>query len=349
MVLHHCWLQTWSIYTGGHWPSPEVLRWTGIFFYGHDAVDVFIVISGYSLMLPVLRNMGAFPGGAKRFYVKRFRRIVPPYLAALALSLLLIFTCIGTKTGTHWDISLPVTWRDIVAHVLLVQDVYHPGKINGAMWSIAVEWHIYAWFPLLLWSWRKYSPWLTALVMLALAYAGQAVVGGTPYSVISPAYYFLFVLGMIAASINFGNETMSNLSKAPWGIITAALFAGFVIACRLQSFEQIVQRQFGMDLLMGATAAALLVTAGLGQSSPVTRVLSTRRLAAVGTFSYSLYLVHAPIIQLVSQVLWRFVGRSESLAMYVLQVLFTVPLCLLIAHRMYLLFEKPFLQTSKPS
>ena len=51
--------------------------------YGHLAVAVFIVLSGYCLMLPVARTEGAvLPGGALAFIQRRARRILPPYYAA---------------------------------------------------------------------------------------------------------------------------------------------------------------------------------------------------------------------------------------------------------------------------
>ena len=111
-----------------------------IFLFGHEAVDLFIVLSGFCLMLPVARGDGALRGGAWNFFQRRAWRIVPPYYAAMTLSLLLIWSCIGQKTGTHWDISIPVTGRSILTHLLLLQDALgDEASINHAFWSISVE------------------------------------------------------------------------------------------------------------------------------------------------------------------------------------------------------------------
>ena len=61
--------------------------------YGHVAVDVFIVISGFCLMLPVTRRNGEL-GSVRDFMRRRVRRILPPYYAALILSLLFIVTVV---------------------------------------------------------------------------------------------------------------------------------------------------------------------------------------------------------------------------------------------------------------
>ena len=53
--------------------------------YGRLAVDVFIVLSGHRLMLPVTRK-GRLAGGTLDFYRRRARRILPPYFAAVILA-----------------------------------------------------------------------------------------------------------------------------------------------------------------------------------------------------------------------------------------------------------------------
>src|SRR3954467_13615802 len=59
---------------------------------GHDAVAVFIVLSGYCLMLPVTRSpiAGQLVRGIPHYIARRAWRILPPYFAALGGTLLLI-------------------------------------------------------------------------------------------------------------------------------------------------------------------------------------------------------------------------------------------------------------------
>jgi peptidoglycan/LPS O-acetylase OafA/YrhL len=138
VVLHHAYLTIWAGPHGPYgMPSSRVQTVGGWMLFGRLAVDVFIVLSGYCLMLPVLRHR-QLKGGALPFYRRRIRRIIPTYYASIALSLLLIFALIGHRTGTHWDASLPVSGHAIMNAVLLVQN-FGPPRINHVFWSIAVE------------------------------------------------------------------------------------------------------------------------------------------------------------------------------------------------------------------
>src|SRR6266567_178843 len=75
--------------------NPDAPRWlklaSGWLGYGHYAVDVFIVISGFCLMFPVVASPGGdLRSGLGRYFKRRALRILPPYYAALFLTLGLI-------------------------------------------------------------------------------------------------------------------------------------------------------------------------------------------------------------------------------------------------------------------
>lgn len=141
--------------------------------FGHYAVDVFIVLSGFCLAMPVVRGDGHLVGGALKFFGKRARRILPPYFFTLAFSLLLIWLVIGHRTGTLWDTCLPVDWKGTLTHLFLVQDLARGenSKINYPLWSISVEWRIYFLFPLLMALRRRWGAVLVAAAALVVAYA----------------------------------------------------------------------------------------------------------------------------------------------------------------------------------
>ncbi len=117
-----------------------------IFNYGYDAVGIFIVLSGYCLMLPAARNpQGSYlPDGIKSYFERRAWRILPPYYAALAISLILNYFAYHVKLHTsgpypltHYGFSAP----DLLSHLFLVHN-YSPlyiDKIDPPMWSIGIE------------------------------------------------------------------------------------------------------------------------------------------------------------------------------------------------------------------
>src|SRR5205085_647811 len=82
VVLGHAAMQV-------HWGSlakPRVIQAAlGPMTFAREAVALFIVLSGFCLMLPVVRREGVLQGGAWQFFKRRARRILPPYYLALGV------------------------------------------------------------------------------------------------------------------------------------------------------------------------------------------------------------------------------------------------------------------------
>src|SRR3978361_1609251 len=81
VVVNHVFLRAFPGY-----PVNRAPFWAGWFIYGRFAVVVFIVLSGFSLALSPPRASWRLAGGA-RFALRRARRIVPAYWAALVFGL----------------------------------------------------------------------------------------------------------------------------------------------------------------------------------------------------------------------------------------------------------------------
>src|SRR5581483_3417537 len=138
------------------------MRWLATALnYGTYAVPVFIVLSGFCLMLPLAQRQTLdLPGGAGLYLRRRAWRILPPYYGALAFSIAVIalVPIMQLPHNTAWDSKVPVTLGGVIAHLLLFHNLSEGWlyQINGPMWSIAVEWQIYFLFPaLLLPLWRR--------------------------------------------------------------------------------------------------------------------------------------------------------------------------------------------------
>src|SRR5207248_1569574 len=112
-------------------------------------------------------------------------------------------------TGTHWDISVPVTSKDILWHLLLLQDIYNGAPINHVFWSISVEWRIYFLFPLLVLCWKRFGGIATTVAAIIVGYLLFFALRGTPYVGITPWYLALFAFGMAGAGVVF-------LPDGPW-------------------------------------------------------------------------------------------------------------------------------------
>src|SRR5579862_3021762 len=232
VVLHHTWMLVWHV-EYGRAPAGIARLLTGWLFFGQFAVVAFIAISGFCLMLPVIRADGELRGGTLQFYKRRAWRILPPLYCAMALSLFFVFLLYNGDTGTLWDLSSHLTTSGVLANVLLVQNLFGVGQINYVFWSIAVECQIYLLFPLIIWGYRRFGTARTAAVVLAMAAITFQLTRGHRLFRLHPGYLAVFVLGGLAARVSFGHEAPWRRARerAPWLLLTAALAGGVVAVC----------------------------------------------------------------------------------------------------------------------
>ncbi|WP_333814600.1 acyltransferase family protein [Tabrizicola sp.] len=121
VVLFH--LQAASV-AEGH--DPGLLRW---FQGGEVGVDVFFVLSGFVIFHAVEGRRHLGPGW---FLRQRFWRIVPPYWAVLALTLLALAGH-GLMQG-DWS-EWPGSWRILLSVLLLPL----PDQVMAVAWTLTVE------------------------------------------------------------------------------------------------------------------------------------------------------------------------------------------------------------------
>jgi peptidoglycan/LPS O-acetylase OafA/YrhL len=313
--------------------------------YAHFAVDIFIVISGFCLFLPVVRAAGELRGGASRFFSRRALRILPPYYAAVAASIAALWLRGQAKQFTGANFA--TVWH----HVLLVHDALSPFALNSALWSVAVECHIYLLFPLLVLSWKRTGPVATFAWASLLAGGLYALLLRFPsYRVITPQYLVLFMLGMLGAAI-YTSPRWEQAKKLPWGVFAAVLIPG-MMAVHHYAPPRLVDTYLGVeDVFVGLGAMSLL----LAGSRPgiVARALSVKPLVFVGQFSYSIYLIHIPILELLARfAASRFDVSSTSGVVKLLGMGALVAVATAGAYVFYLAFERPvvrMLSSKRPS
>lgn len=271
---------------------------------GNYGVPVFIVLSGFVLMLPVARTEDlTLRGGFFRFIGRRAKRILPPYYASLALFLLLItvIPVLGRESGTAWDSKIPVTPGGLVSHLLVVHN-FSPQwiyQINGPAWSIATEWQIYFLMPLVLLPlWRRVGPWWTVASTIPLTYAISRFV---PQLGSAHVWFIgLFALGMLAAYLSVRGTRF----RAGW----PALIVGTIAVVWLWT-DPVGAEKYNeySEVLSGLAVALLLLWLGsasvAGQRTWLHRILEAKFLVWVGIWSYSLYLIHSPLLGLANLLL----------------------------------------------
>jgi peptidoglycan/LPS O-acetylase OafA/YrhL len=335
VLVCHAWYQPSNGYYADRWLNVLGLS------YGHLAVDVFIVISGFVIVMPITRRDDRIRS-IPEFVKRRATRILPPYYAALALSIGFILVTGQERTPTVWDNNLPLTWQKLLVHLAVIHNLPFDlpgGSIGYQLWSIAVEWQIYLLVPLLILGVRRLGFWPTLATALAASVACDYLTTGLRGT--HHWYVSLFLCGAGAARIVMKAPERAVRLGLP-GLVLLVATLGTILAKGHKWFEHYTPY---VDLCIGAGFAMLLaglVSAregsllGFGRKS-----LSFPPLVFVGTFSYSLYLVH-PIFLHAAWMFWRAVRGTESIGMFGL-LLLSLPAVIGAAWVFYRICEQPFM------
>jgi peptidoglycan/LPS O-acetylase OafA/YrhL len=331
VVMNHIFLRTFPGY-----PVDNAPFWAGWLIYGRFAVVVFIVLSGFSLALSPSRHSWRLDG-VSRFAYRRARRILPAYWAALAFSLAMAWLVVPPPGQ-----GVPHA-KSVLVNGLLVQNIVGAPSPNRSFWSMAVEAQLYVVFPLLLLAVRRFGA-LAMVASVTLVVAGVGIVGPhiprlDTFVVQSPPdLAALFAVGILSAGI-VGASTARRSWPWPWLALAAATPVFATIWWRGSVWT--LGHLFWVDLALGPAIACLLAALATGRPAPLLRLLDARPIRSLGLSSYSLYLIHGPIVIVVYE---EFVaGRfHHGVLAFVLTVVLAVPLTIACARVFATLFEPPF-------
>lgn len=313
---------------------------------GWVGVPFFFVISGYAISATadVFRRR---TGGGASYFVRRFRRIFPPYWAMLILQVALLFAIDvvlfpSLLTGSIAPIERPWTLSpgQLLGNVTLTESWRHtafPGTapkeyILGQAWTLCYEEQFYlvTGIAILLWPARFFAIAIGVTVVSAIVPLLHLPVSGF----FIDGYWLAFAAGILVYwRVNYGTDRWRLL---PW----ALLAGGFAYSVLVFPNRGVIDRDLG--------AAALFAMFLLFIHRWDVRIASHRALrplAFLGTICYSLYLSHAVIVRTLSQLLWDAGIHSPLLTLVVV-----IPVCVAVAVLVGWLFwcgvERHFLNRS---
>jgi peptidoglycan/LPS O-acetylase OafA/YrhL len=260
---------------------------------GFAGVDVFFVISGYLITGQILRDLAAGRFSLADFYLRRAKRILPALIMTIILSFAAGWLWLSpeflrqlAKEATHGLLSIANIqyWREANAY-------FAPSADQLALvhlWSLSLEAQFYALAPLfLLWAARSRHVFAATAAIGLLSFAAAMVwLSRDPEAVffLTPFRVFEFVLGALAIPLE------AHLASSPRRRSVAAtcgyvvLFGSLLVIGRYQAYA-------GIAALLPCIAAAIVIAA----NAPVPLV-TAGPVRAIGIASYSLYLVHWPVI-----------------------------------------------------
>jgi peptidoglycan/LPS O-acetylase OafA/YrhL len=269
-----------------------------VLWLGRGPVALFFVLSGFVLSLPWLRGR---PPPYASYVVRRICRIYLPYLVAVATAVALAETLSGYRPGpqsewfdtTNW--IEPFTFDVALAHLFMLGT---HDSFNNVIWSLVHEMRISLFFPLLLLPVLRFRILgATALVLTLIvvvmaltrlaqrAPAGELVIDETAATL---QYSALFVMG--ATTAQYAARLRGWLASAP-----AWLAAGLPWLCLTVGLFMLGTQWPILPAYMQGLAGTLVIMAAL-PPGPIDRFLHRAAPRALGRISYSLYLIHLPLL-----------------------------------------------------
>ena len=266
--------------------------------YGRMAVQVFLVVAGF-LAAASLAPQGvagfAYPG---RLIFRRYRRLLPPYLVAVAASVMV--AALVRPWFDHGSVPAAPTWLQIVAHALLLQDLLGEEALSAGLWYVAIDLQLFAVGVLLLslarrlaLRWPGLPGQLGVWLVSALALMSLFFFNRQPGLDTTALYFFApYALGMLAFWIT---ARASEPMRARWAMLLALVCALALVL------------DFRARIALAMTVALLLIWLQASwQSGRPPAGLGLRWLDQIGLRSYSIFLIHFPVFVLVNAVVSHF-------------------------------------------
>ncbi len=263
-------------------------------------VDWLLFLSAFCLFLPYARAAldGAALPEAALFFRKRIARIVPSYY----VSVLLILFCVAIPSGAYR--SVWAVLHDLIPTLTFTQplfpDLIVGTKLNGVLWTAAIEMQFYLFFPLLAWAFTKKPVW-TYLGMLAVSIAylwGFAL--RSPDTIRTtvnqlPAFFGVFANGMAVAYFFVWLSRTVKRSAQLSALSLVALVLGFGLLFQMMKAAPSVspvqiwqaENRFRLSLVF----ALITVSAALTFSG-VRWLFSNAVMRFLAGISYNVYIWH---------------------------------------------------------
>lgn len=272
---------------------------------GFVGVDIFFVISGFLISKSIYADVADGSFSIFGFYERRMRRIAPAFFVVTALTSVAAFLILFPNQLLSYARSL--IWSVLAfgnVYFYLRADYFGPSAEELPLlhyWSLGVEEQFYFLFPALILGCRRFFPKALPWVVLALLAASLAACELIRQHNPAAAFYLLpfraFELLIGAALALPGMRFPENRFVGGAAVIAGS---GLIAAAMLRITSH---SPFpGLLALLPCLGVALVIWGGERTQGLPARLLGLRPLLFFGAISYSLYLVHWPIVVFARQV-----------------------------------------------
>lgn len=302
-------------------------------FNGSAGVSLFLVLTGFLFCL--ISDLGHKKIKYSGFIYNRILRIFP-------MMVLLVFVVItaSRQTSTPMDIFRILTLQLNTGHEYTGWG--HQFYPSGPIWTIGVEFQFYLLFPFLALFLSRFGvKYLLGLILLIVLIKFNLVVlkGGAIYSNL---YHSIigrldqFLIGMLFAII-YKTRLVQSIKNN--NVISLLLLILSLLILSL-SFGKRSFLSFTIEAICWGGVIISYLSMSLFNSKILDNVL-----ARLGELSFSIYLLHLPIIEMLDEILDRIFSYSPPTTLIDLFIAFIwkVPIVIMVAFLTFNVVEKPFM------
>ena len=296
---------------------------------GFVGVDVFFVISGYLITGGILKDDSHHHFSFSDFYTRRARRLFPALIATIGISYAVAFFTFSPFDFEKMSASTVFALTGISNfYFWMSADYFDSASILKPLlhtWSLSVELQFYLVWPLLLIVLARFGRMAVASGAVVVTLAGFAL---SLYAIShdsTGAYYLTqyrfweFAAGGLV--FLFRRSAAFNRLVSVHG----ALFALGIALVLYPVFTYSTNTTFpGINALMPVIGSMLIILSG--DKAVAGHVLASRPASYIGEISYSLYLIHWPVVVFTQYILVKEFTGLAGLLLVVASFALAIPM-----------------------
>lgn len=307
-------------------------RLRSLFDLGDAGVQFFFVLSGFIIYYVHRDDIGR-PARARRYLLKRIIRIYPVYI--LVTLVLTPFWAFVPEFGAPYHKQL----ASFVFSIFLIPQDHVPNL--GVAWTLTHEVMFYFVFALLVLNRRVgmgvMAVWFTTIAAVAIFVRDELAF---PFSFLLSINNLLFAMGLLAATRVL---RLPPTVDRGWLFVVSGsvLFMAVGVGGNILASYNVVSPDIEHLIIVLLGLASVLIVLQ-SRSDAVERVLRQQKvLNAIGAASFSIYLIHQPVMSLLRKLI-QLAGWEEQLGATLFFVMVMV-VAVLVGWVMYRLLELPML------
>ncbi|MES2389906.1 MAG: acyltransferase [Bacteroidota bacterium] len=359
VMIGHTRLMLWEGFTTGYKLHPEqysklstwLMYFLSLFKYGHEAVLLFFVLSGFVIHLKYARQIKREGIKAKfdtlSYYWRRLKRVYPPLILALGLTLfwdklglwleLPVYLANSPYPQVNHSAVFFHDWYAFIGNLLSVQIAVWNVPVwgtNGPLWSLALEVWFYVFYPLMFLAARRTAIG-SFLLMITISYIARR----------TDMYLVQNYIPLV-----FFNRVLFPMLFWWFGVVVADIYTGR-INLKMEWLSMLMPLAVLLTYL--PTRFLYLDTPALHSAMFFAGMLATllwiqkyitldwlAKLKWLGDMSYSLYIHHMPLVVFMSGLLMARSGGLLPQSQWM--IVFGACICLAYGYLTSLIAEKPF-------